>query len=474
MTAPKKNTPFRHSERKDQRAGKGKDQRKTGNRATASEEYVDGAIRPPLLNAAVEATELVLGFVHPADSVLSHYFRDNKTGARDRAFIAETAYAVVRRLPSLKRAAAHATSSSSSVRLLVLMALTRVLGYSVRYIEPALRRQEAEWLKAGAAHRDENAETLSLGERLDLPDWLAERLLAQMPESAVQTLMNGLNAAAPLDIRINTLKAERGKVLDYFAKHNIPAEACTYSPLGIRLPEKPALNKNPLFLDGAIEVQDEGSQLLSLLVEAKRGEMVVDFCAGAGGKTLQLGAMMRSTGRLYAFDVSDKRLAKLKPRMTRAGLTNVHPIAIASENDQRVRRLAGKIDRVLVDAPCSGLGTLRRNPDLKWRQSGQAIDELKEKQRAILAAAGKLVKPGGRLVYATCSVLDEENAAIVQEFLIANPEFSLQPVAPILTRQGVTAELAASTETASGYLQLQPHRHGCDGFFAAVMQRASS
>jgi 16S rRNA (cytosine967-C5)-methyltransferase len=155
----------------------------------------------------------------------------------------------------------------------------------------------------------------------------------------------------------------------------------------VRLEGKPALQKHPLFLDGSFEVQDEGSQLLGFLLQPKRGEMVVDFCAGAGGKTLLLGAMMRNSGRLYAFDVSDKRLSKLKPRMARSGLSNIHPVVIASENDTRVKRLAGKIDRVLVDAPCSGLGTLRRNPDLKWRQSPEALAELTVKQAAILASA---------------------------------------------------------------------------------------
>ena len=147
------------------------------------------------------------------------------------------------------------------------------------------------------------------------------------------------------------------------AQAPIIAEPTPFAPLGLRLRKKPALQNLPLFKSGAIEVQDEGSQLLAQILGAKRGEMVVDFCAGAGGKTLALGAHMRNTGRLYAFDVSEKRLAKLKPRMARSGLSNVHPVAIAHERDAKVKRLAGKIDRVLVDAPCSGMGTLRRNPD---------------------------------------------------------------------------------------------------------------
>jgi 16S rRNA (cytosine967-C5)-methyltransferase len=217
-------------------------------------------------------------------------------------------------------------------------------------------------------------------------------------------------------------------------------------------------------------VQDEGSQLLALLVDAHRGEMVVDFCAGAGGKTLALGAAMRSTGRLYAFDVSGHRLEALKPRLARSGLSNVHPAAIAHERDERIKRLAGKIDRVLVDAPCSGLGTLRRNPDLKWRQSQAGVAELVAKQTAILESAARLVKSGGRLVYATCSVLPQENEEIAQAFGLAHPDFVPLPVAQELVRLKV--EQGPQLCSADGrFLRLWPHRHGTDGFFAAAWVR---
>jgi 16S rRNA (cytosine967-C5)-methyltransferase len=220
------------------------------------------------------------------------------------------------------------------------------------------------------------------------------------------------------------------------------------------------------------------------LLEAKRGEMVTDFCAGAGGKTLAIGAMMRSTGRLYAFDVSAHRLDALKPRLARSGLSNVHPVAIAHERDERIKRLAGKMDRVLVDAPCSGLGTLRRNPDLKWRQTAAGVLELQAKQTAILASAQRLVKAGGRLVYATCSVLPEENEAVAEAFSAAHPDFELLPVAGLLERLlgqeaseapagGRTPADAAAHLCSGPYLRMWPHRHDTDGFFAAVWQRKS-
>jgi 16S rRNA (cytosine967-C5)-methyltransferase len=220
-------------------------------------------------------------------------------------------------------------------------------------------------------------------------------------------------------------------------------------------------------------VQDEGSQLLAMLLDAKRGEMVVDFCAGAGGKTLAIGAAMRSTGRLYAFDTSAHRLDALKPRLARSGLSNVHPAAIAHERDDRVKRLAGKIDRVLVDAPCTGLGTLRRNPDLKWRQNLQGVEEMAVKQAAILQSAARLLKSGGRLVYATCSILPQENEAIAQAFSDANPDFQVLDAGEILTGLKVegAAQLCSGGEGGQKYLRLWPHKHQTDGFFAAIWQK---
>jgi 16S rRNA (cytosine967-C5)-methyltransferase len=228
------------------------------------------------------------------------------------------------------------------------------------------------------------------------------------------------------------------------------------------------LTKLDAFARGAIEVQDEGSQLLALLLDAHRGEMVVDFCAGAGGKTLAIGASMRNTGRLYAFDVSGHRLDALKPRLARSKLSNVHPAAIAHERDERIKRLAGKIDRVLVDSPCSGLGTLRRNPDLKWRQTPKALEELTVKQLAILQSAARLLKSGGRLVYATCSLLVQENEAIAQAFTQANPEFEVLGAGAELERLKVPNAAFLCSGDQAEFLRLWPHRHGTDGFFAAA------
>ena len=283
-------------------------------------------------------------------------------------------------------------------------------------------------------------------------------------------LVEALDRPAALDLRVNVAKASRDAVLAALAKQGIAAHASRYAPAGLRLEGRPALNKLDVFARGEVEVQDEGSQLLALLVGARRGEMVADFCAGAGGKTLALGAAMRNSGRLYAFDVSASRLAGLKPRLARSGLTNVYPVQIAHERDDRLERLAGKLDRVLVDAPCSGLGTLRRSPDLKWRQTPETVAAMAVRQAAILASAARLTKPGGRLVYATCGLLRAENEAIAEAFDAAHGgAFRVVPAGEALRRAQVAE---ADTLTDGPYLRTWPHRHATDAFFAAVWERA--
>ncbi|MDR2786987.1 MAG: RsmB/NOP family class I SAM-dependent RNA methyltransferase [Candidatus Accumulibacter sp.] len=396
-----------------------------------------------------------------ADSVVSRHFRQHRElGHNDRAFAAETVYAVLRR----KRSLSACCFGEITARRLVLAALSLVQGLNRRELEPVIDAAEAEWLaRAKAVRFDE----LPAAVRLDLPDWLHEALSSQYAADELQKLVDGLNQAAPLDLRVNEMKAGRDAVLSALRAEGIDADVCRFSPLGIRLIGKPFLSRHPLFLDGSVEVQDEGSQLLGFLLQPKRGEMVADFCAGAGGKTLLLGAMMRSRGRLYAFDVAEKRLTRLKPRLKRSGLSNVYPARIDSEHDIKIKRLAGKLDRVLVDAPCSGLGTLRRNPDLKWRQGPEGIAELIDKQASILRAAAGLVKPGGRLVYATCSLLDGENDGVVDGFLASHPEFAPVSAGEILRGQGIAVDTGAR-------LRLAPHRHGTDGFFAVVVVRGQS
>lgn len=419
-------------------------------------------LTPALLGHTEAVLAALLDFSHPADAVLSHYFREHRQlGHADRGFVAETAFTVLRRWRSL----AARCQGEAGPRRLLLAALVQQ-GRNVRELEPCLQGDEAAWLGQVKAF---DAATLSPAERLDLPDWLHARLLAQYGPEDTEALARALNQAAPLDLRVNELKSDRKTLLAALQAEGLELQPGRLSPLALRLVHKPALARHPLFLAGHFEVQDEGSQLLGLLLAPRRGEMVADFCAGAGGKTLLLGALMRNTGRLYAFDVSEKRLNNLKPRLARSGLSNVHPIRIEHERDARLKRLAGKLDRVLVDAPCSGLGTLRRNPDLKWRQTPEAVAELTLKQGAILAAAATLVRPGGRLVYATCSLLAEENAEVVAAFLAAHPQFEVLPVQPELERLGWPSAHTAHDGTPN--LQLLPQVHGTDAFYAAMLQR---
>ena len=417
---------------------------------------------PALFNHTEALLSELLRSTFPADLVVSRYFRQNRAlGHADRGFIAETVYAVLRRKRSLSARCGDDVTS----RRLLLATLACIHGLNRRELDVVLNDVEGKWLAQAKAVK---LDDLPPSVRLDLPDWLHESLATQFDASDLELLAASLNQSAPLDLRVNLLRTERETVLARLNADGLAAEACRYSPMGIRLVGKPSLSRHPLFLDGSIEVQDEGSQLLGFLLQPKRGEMVADFCAGAGGKTLLLGALMRSQGRLYAFDVAEKRLAKLKPRLARSGLSNVHPARIESENDIKIKRLAGKLDRVLVDAPCSGLGTLRRNPDLKWRQSPESVAELAIKQASILKAASVLVKKGGRLVYATCSLLDAENESIVTAFLEAHPEFVSLSAKDALHKQGI--EISCD-EQGGERLRLFPHRHGTDGFFAAVMER---
>jgi 16S rRNA (cytosine967-C5)-methyltransferase len=412
------------------------------------------------LNAILDLLNTLLGFTSPADAVVSRHFRENsRLGSKDRHVVAEIVFGVLRHLPQLYWLAGEMPST----RRLLLAYFIGVKKLNVRELPPVFNDDDRKLAGELKARKISEA---PLAVRAALPQWVVDALLAAgQTEAEVLALGQAFLASAPLDLRVNALKSRnREEVIDRLSQAGIEAAETPFSPWGLRVDGKPPINKTKVFEEGLVEVQDEGSQLLGLLCGAKRGQMVTDFCAGAGGKTLLLGAMMNSTGRLYAFDVSEKRLTNLKPRMARAGLSNVQPQLIASESDQKIKRLAGKMDVVLVDAPCSGMGTLRRNPDLKFRQTADDVAELNVKQASILASASRLVKAGGRLVYATCSILRAENEAIVEAFLAENPDFELKDA-----RELVSENLAGLLATP--YLKLNPQQHNTDGFFAAALQR---
>jgi 16S rRNA (cytosine967-C5)-methyltransferase len=414
-----------------------------------------------LLETATELLREVGKLDMPADVVVSNFFRKHRElGPRERHALAETAYAVLRQRLLFQ----HLAQSGSGALERRLAILAWQGGETL--IRGGMGPHEQTWLNQ-VKSIDRNAFSEKL--RHNMPDWLAGALKADLDDEGFWKFVASMSTSAPLDLRVNTLKSNRERAQAQLNEAGIESFPTPYSPWGLRVDGKPGLQKTDVFLRGDVEVQDEGSQLLAAMVSPKRGEMVVDFCAGAGGKTLALGAAMRSTGRLYAFDVNGHRLDKLKPRLARSGLSNVHPAQLSNERDDRVKRLSGKIDRVLVDAPCSGLGTLRRNPDLKWRLSSKSIDELCELQAKILESACRLLKSGGRLVYATCSPLRRENEAIAEAFSAAHPEFQLLDAGELLKAAGVER---ADELNAGGYMRSWPHQHGMDGFFAAAWQKA--
>jgi 16S rRNA (cytosine967-C5)-methyltransferase len=417
-----------------------------------------------LLQESASLMEKVFRFEHPADAVVARHFRENKSlGPRERATLSDTVFAVLRE--RLKFEWLARSGSGSKWRRLA------ILGFpgDRDFLKSALIEPEKAWLDACDQVGDAE---LMAPHRHNLPEWLAIALREQVGD-AFDALADSLLQPAPLDLRVNLLKKKRDAVLADIRAAGFTAEPTPHSPLGIRLQGKPNLSRLPAFASGEVEVQDEGSQLLTLLLAPKRGEMVADFCAGAGGKTLALGAAMKNTGRLYAFDTSAHRLDAIKPRLARSGLSNVHPVAIAHERDERIKRLAGKLDRVLVDAPCSGLGTLRRSPDLKWRQTPETVAAQAELQQRILTSAARLLKPGGRLVYATCSLLPQENEAVAQAFSAEHKGFTPVPVAALLADAHVQHPAALCSGEDGRFLRLWPHRHGTDGFFAAVWQKAA-
>lgn len=406
-----------------------------------------------------EALGEVLQWSLPADAALSRWLRAHpKLGVRDRGEVADAVFNGLRHLRRYRQFAESGTGPAS--RRLAILALSQVLsGPALREV---LSEPERQWLD----HVESiDPAGLPRAVRASLPDWLDSRL-AELPDA--EALITALNESAPLDVRANPFKIERDTLLDTLrggAGLRFDPQPTPYSPWGIRLQGRPPVNRWPMFERGELEVQDEGSQILVALVAPRRGDMVIDYCAGAGGKTLLLGALMRSTGRLYAFDVSAARLARAKPRFARSGLSNIVPVAIAPENDQRVKRLRGKAQRVLVDAPCSGLGTLRRNPDLKWRQHPDSLAQLLATQAGILRQASRCVAPGGRLIYGTCSVLPEENERQVEQFLAENQGFTLVDAGRIL------ADRCKNLTLDGPYLSLRPDYHGTDGFFGAVLER---
>lgn len=416
-----------------------------------------------IVDELAKALRKILKLDGPADVLMSLYFKNARhLGPRERTIIAEAIYYTMRHLSMITWRMAPVCPAKAP-KLTGL--LTLALQYGIDNIPDAILGREKEPLKNMLRPKNSEAPKEIQAE---VPKWLYDKAVVQYTDH--KALFEAMQQSALLDLRVNTLKATPDEVIEELTQHGVQAEKGQYSPECVRLNIKPALTQWPIYKEGKVDVQDEGSQLIARLVQPKRGEMVCDFCAGAGGKTLALGALMKSTGRIYAFDVNEKRLAGLTPRMRRAGLSNIHPAVIRNEHDLRVKRLYGKMDRVLVDAPCSGTGTYRRNPDLKWRFGEDELDRINEIQKSVIRSAAKMLKAGGRLVYATCSILQRENQDVINDFLAENPDFRLLNSYEILGKQGIEISPYQAQRFGDFFVML-PQLNGTDGFFGAVLEK---
>lgn len=395
-------------------------------------------------------------------------------GSKDRTALTARVYGILRHRARLTWHLARCGVEAPGARDLTLAYL--VLGERTaapavaglcdgsQYAPDPLSEDEARWLGLLAGEAVEPA-TMPDTVRWELPDWAAGSL-AQAFGPSLQREAEALQQEAPLDLRINTLVSNRDAALAALTESGLDVSATQYSPIGIRVRGRAPLSAHPAFRAGAVEVQDEGSQLVALMADARPGMQAVDFCAGAGGKALVLAAQMANKGRVVATDTSAKRLDRAKARIRRARVNNIEPKVLEHERDRWVRRQKGKFDRVLIDAPCTGSGAWRRNPDARWRPVDLAA--LVSLQQRILESASRLAKVGGRVIYATCSLLREENEAQVAAFLAAHADFR-----PVSCMDVWERTVGGRCPSDGPYLTLTPARTGTDGFFVAVLERVA-
>ncbi len=415
----------------------------------------------------------------PADKLLEQHFKSHRyIGSKDRAYVGELVYWCLRHKASLEWWLKEKLKSPVHARAIVLTALMLRRDYTVsaldaitqdsKYSLPRLTPMEMKRCEELAA-RDPplrgDESNMPSHIRLNYPEWMEPMLRQSLGDDFDKALL-ALNEQAPTDLRVNTLKTTREQLQSDLHKEGFEAVPTALSPIGLRLSKRGPIFTSAPFKQGHFEVQDEGSQMVALLVDAKPGMKVIDFCAGAGGKTLAMAAAMQNKGRILAWDNSEKRLEQIVQRLRRAGVDNVQTHVLTSEHDAFIKRHKASADRVLVDAPCSGTGTWRRNPDLKWRFTKKDLEEVLALQQSILQSASRLVKPGGRLIYATCSILKNENEKQITEFLKSGNNFRVVCAKKIWDKTSATDK----TDEVS-YLWLNPHQDGVDGFFAAALER---
>lgn len=421
------------------------------------------------IQAVIELLTEVEATPRPADTLASLYFRARRfIGSKDRQAINTRFFRIMREYYRLswwiKQSNLPPTPRYMVIAALILdkehSAVSLPNIFSGEKFAPDELKPAEQRLANALEGKKLNDPAMPLQQRMECPDWAFEPLQNTLGDRFEEEL-SAMLGTAPMDLRVNPIKAKRDEVLKRLKEDGFNVELGKISPYSIRVFDRPPITQHQLYMEGHIEIQDEGSQMVAVVADAKPGEQVVDFCAGAGGKTLALGATMENKGRIIAMDVLGGRLNRAKERFRRAGLHNIETRALTSERDKYVKRHPGKFDLVLVDAPCTGVGTWRRDPDKRWRQLGPGLSALVPLQRSILESCFRMVKPGGRLVYATCSLLPEENEDQIAAFIRDYPEFSVRPIREFMDVPG-----------ADTYLKMTPAQHDTDGFFAAVLIRS--
>lgn len=422
------------------------------------------------LQATIELLDIIDRERRPADRILSSYWRGRRyAGAHDRRWVAEAVYAVLRNRAKLGWRLSRAGFAPDADRFMrgLAMLAAQDAGFDLANLQPndphGAIPPTADERAALTRAMTIDAETAPDWVAGEAPEWLAAPLRARFGVDFAAE-MAALNQRAPLDLRVNGLKASREAVLAALAAAGIAAEPTALSPIGVRLGQAVDLRELDLYRQGWVEPQDSASQLAALLVDARPGVTVIDFCAGGGGKTLALAAAMGNQGQLLAFDTDARRLEELTKRARRAGARNIQ---IGGPPDAaKLQKLAAQAARVLVDAPCSGTGVWRRAPEARWRLDAQQLARHVERQDELLERASDLVAPGGRMIYATCSLLGCENEERLEHFLRRHRDFAVLP------QSALWAETVGGAQPCPDpYLLLTPRRHQTDGFFVGVLRR---
>ena len=431
------------------------------------------------INATIEILEEVGRSSLNVDRVTLSYFRQRRfAGAKDRSFIIQLVYRLVRNRIKINWWL-DSLSLAISPRSQVIAGLALFNDGPIEDIEDLFKEgehstgllddEEGNLIKELVTQSIFN-EKMPDNVKYECPDWIADRL-RPIYGNDLNSHLEALNTEASFDLRLNTLtNPNREGIRQALKRQGLKTELTTYSPFGLRSNRRQRLDGTKYFKAGLIEVQDEGSQLAALLVGAAPGMQIIDFCAGSGGKAIVMGGLMQNTGRIVAMEVSQNRLKQAGIRISRAGLHNIERKLISDENDKKIKRLTKKFDRVLVDAPCTGTGTWRRDPDTRAKYSDLDLENMMSLQDRILASAARLTKPGGCLVYVTCSLLREENEDRIIALLSRRKDYTIVPIPKIWDEQ-VTVKGGGQCPTNSEMLRLTPKEHNTDGFFAAVLRR---